>query len=84
MTVKDLAAYIAALPEEERILQFGKKAADPLQGAFRHKRVVHAGLKGRLIPPDKAQPRWTALMTRPADGNRLQMASLPIPFFKTN
>ena len=40
MTVKDLAAYIAALPEEERILQFGKKAADPLQGAFRHKRVV--------------------------------------------
>ena len=32
MTVKDLAAYIAALPEEERILQFGKKAADPLQG----------------------------------------------------
>ena len=83
MTVKDLAAYIAALPEEERILQFGKKAADPLQGAFRHKRVVHAGLKGRMIPPDKAQARWNALMERPVEGNPLQMAYLHIPFCKT-
>lgn len=32
MTVKDLAAYIAALPEEERILQFGKRRQIPCKG----------------------------------------------------
>ena len=54
-----------------------------MQGAFRHKRVVHAGLKGRMIPPDKAQARWNALMERPVEGNPLQMAYLHIPFCKT-
>lgn len=36
-----------------------------------------------MIPPDKAQARWNALMERPVEGNPLQMAYLHIPFCKT-
>lgn len=78
-----LDQYMASLPEDQKLLQFGRKTDDPLCLAFSRKRVVHAGMKGKMIPPPMAQGIWQKIMQTPAQGHPLQMAYLHIPFCKT-
>ena len=78
-----LAQYFAGLPESQRLLQFGRKTDHPLQLAFDHKRVVHAGVGGRMIPLAKGQAMWNALMQQTVNGFPSQMAYIHIPFCKT-
>lgn len=79
----DLKTYYEQLSPEQRLLQFGRKSQDPLAEAFDRKRVVHAGMGGRMIPPSMAPQAWQQVMGRPAQGNPVQMAYIHIPFCKT-
>lgn len=78
-----LENMIQALSAEERALQFGYANADPLTGAFSRKRVVHAGLPGRLVPADRAQALWQRLMAVAPAGRASLSVYIHIPFCQT-
>ena len=79
----DLEAYFSQLSPEEQMLQFGRKNPDPLALAFDRKRVVHAGMKGKMIPPPLAQGVWQKTLQGAPQGRPTQMAYFHIPFCKT-
>lgn len=79
----DLEAYFSQLSPEEQVLQFGRKSPDPLALAFDRKRVVHAGMKGKMIPPPLAQGVWQKTLQGAPQGRPTQMAYFHIPFCKT-
>lgn len=79
----ELQSYYEQLTSAQRLLQFGRKTEDPLTGAFDRKRVIHAGMGGRMIPPPMAQQAWQQVMSRPPQGRPGQMAYIHIPFCKT-
>ncbi len=78
-----LAEIIQALSPEEQALQIGINNADALTGAFSRKRVVHAGLPGRPVAPDKAQDCWRELMARQPAAKAPRSAYIHIPFCQT-
>ena len=57
-----LQAYYDSLSPEEQALQFGLSGGDPLGHAFPRKRVVHAGLSGKIIAPAESQQIWQDVM----------------------
>lgn len=80
MSLQDL---YDSLTEEQRIFQFGSETDDPLGKSFPRKRVVHAGLGGSVVSPDKSQQIWQDIMnTKPAT-KETQTAYIHIPFCKT-
>jgi len=79
----ELKTYFEHLTPQQQLLQFGRKSEDPLAEAFDRKRVVHAGMGGRMLPPPMAQKAWQQMMDQPVRGNPAQMAYLHIPFCKT-
>nr|WP_315409575.1 heme anaerobic degradation radical SAM methyltransferase ChuW/HutW [uncultured Selenomonas sp.] len=78
-----LEDMFAAVSEEQRELQFGRASGDPLTEAFPRKRVVHAGVRGEVVPPAEAQETWRTVMNTPAKKGELQTAYVHIPFCKT-
>ena len=78
-----LEDMFAAVSEEQRELQFGRASGDPLTEAFPRKRVVHAGVRGEVVPPVEAQETWRTVMNTPAKKGELQTAYVHIPFCKT-
>ena len=78
-----LEDMFAAVSEEQRELQFGRASGDPLTAAFPRKRVVHAGVRGEVVPPAEAQETWRTVMNTPAKKGELQTAYVHIPFCKT-
>lgn len=78
-----LEKYFNGLSPEDQLTQFGRKVDNPLAAAFVTKRVVHAGMRGEMIPPPMAQARWKKIMNSKPEGNPLQMAYFHIPFCKT-
>ena len=78
-----LKDMFAADTEEQRELQFGRVANDPLTEAFPRKRVVHAGVRGEVVPPAEAQETWLRIMNTPAKKGEVQAAYIHIPFCKT-
>ena len=78
-----LEDMFAAVSEEQRELQFGRASGDPLTEAFPRKRVVHAGVRGEVVPPTEAQETWRTVMNTPAKKGELQTAYVHIPFCKT-
>ena len=78
-----LKDMFAADTEEQRELQFGRAANDPLTEAFPRKRVVHAGVRGEVVPPAEAQETWLRIMNTPAKKGEVQAAYIHIPFCKT-
>ena len=78
-----LEDMFAAVSEEQRELQFGRASGDPLTEAFPRKRVVHAGVRGEVVPPAEAQETWRTVMNTPAKKGDLQTAYVHIPFCKT-
>lgn len=78
-----LEDMFAAVSEEQRELQFGRASGDPLTEAFPRKRVVHAGVRGEVVPPAEAQETWRTVMNTPVKKGELQTAYVHIPFCKT-
>ena len=78
-----LEDMFAAVSEEQRELQFGRASGDLLTEAFPRKRVVHAGVRGEVVPPAEAQETWRTVMNTPAKKGELQTAYVHIPFCKT-
>ena len=78
-----LEDMFAAVSEKQRELQFGRASGDPLTEAFPRKRVVHAGVRGEVVPPAEAQETWRTVMNTPAKKGELQTAYVHIPFCKT-
>lgn len=78
-----LEDMFAAVSEEQSELQFGRASGDPLTEAFPRKRVVHAGVRGEVVPPAEAQETWRTVMNTPAKKGELQTAYVHIPFCKT-
>lgn len=78
-----LQSLYESLPEERRQLQFGVETAHPLSEAFPQKRVVHAGMRGSIVPPHESQLLWQQLMDRQVVKKELQTAYIHIPFCKT-
>ena len=78
-----LQAYYDSLSPEEQALQFGLSGGDPLGHAFPRKRVVHAGLSGKIIAPAESQQIWQDVMSRRPAGREIQTAYIHIPFCKT-
>ena len=83
MTMYKLKDMFAADTEEQRMLQFGTAAADALTEGFPRKRVVHAGVQGKIVPPAEAQDVWQRIMNTPAKQGEVQAAYIHIPFCKT-
>ena len=83
MTMYKLKDMFAADTEEQRMLQFGTAAADALTEGFPRKRVVHAGIQGKIVPPAEAQDVWQRIMNTPAKQGEVQAAYIHIPFCKT-
>ncbi|MEX5285998.1 heme anaerobic degradation radical SAM methyltransferase ChuW/HutW [Selenomonas sputigena] len=83
MTMYKLKDMFAADTEEQRMLQFGTAAADALTEGFPRKRVVHAGIQGKIVPPTEAQDVWQRIMNTPAKQGEVQAAYIHIPFCKT-
>ena len=78
-----LEEMFAADTEEQRELQFGRETDDPLTESFPRKRVVHAGVRGEVVPPAEAQETWRSIMNTPAKKGEVQTAYIHIPFCKT-
>ena len=78
-----LEEMFAADTEEQRELQFGRETDDPLTESFPRKRVVHAGVRGEVVPPAEAQEAWRSIMNTPAKKGEVQTAYIHIPFCKT-
>ena len=83
MTMYKLKDMFAADTEEQRMLQFGTAAADALTEGFPRKRVVHAGIQGKIVPPAESQDVWQRIMNTPAKQGEVQAAYIHIPFCKT-
>lgn len=83
MTMYKLKDMFAADTEEQRRLQFGTAANDALTEGFPRKRVVHAGVQGKIVPPAEAQEVWQRIMHMPAKKGEMQAAYIHIPFCKT-
>lgn len=79
----DLRNYFDQLTPEKRVMQFGRKTDEPLRLAFDSKRVVHAAMRGSMVPPPMAQKVWRDIMAKPVEGHPTQMAYIHIPFCKT-
>ncbi len=82
MTYK-LEDMFAADTEEQRELQFGRATDDPLTESFPRKRVVHAGLRGEVVPPEETQEVWKRIMNTPAKKGQVHSVYVHIPFCKT-
>lgn len=80
MKLQDLFHTLSA---EETALQLGFETADPLTGAFSHKRVVHAGVQGRPVSPIQAQALWSQVMAQPPAEKTERTAYIHIPFCQT-
>ena len=78
-----LASFFESIPEKQRNLQLGFACDNPMSGAFPHKRVVHAGLNGTLISPQKSQSVWDTVMRGTPKRGQMQCAYIHIPFCKT-
>lgn len=78
-----LASFFESIPEKQRNLQLGFACDNPMSGAFPHKRVVHAGLNGTLISPQKSQSVWDTVMRGTPKKGQMQCAYIHIPFCKT-
>lgn len=78
-----LEKIMKELSPEEVALQFGCENAEPLTGAFSHKRVVHAGLTGQPVPADQAQSLWRQMMARSPAAKAPRAAYIHIPFCQT-
>ena len=79
-----LQAYYDSLPPEEQALQFGLAGGDPLGHAFPRKRVVHAGLSGKIIAPAESQQIWQDVMSDRLSGGGSRRHTIHIPFAKQN
>lgn len=78
-----LEALYNSLTEEEKTLQFGIETEEPLSKAFPRKRMVHAGLNGKVIGPKDAQQIWEDIMAVSPPSRKIQMGYIHIPFCKT-
>lgn len=78
-----LASFFESIPEKQRNLQLGFACDNPMSGAFPHKRVVHAGLNGTLISPQKSQSVWDTVMRGTPKKGQMQCTYIHIPFCKT-
>lgn len=77
-----LESLYAALPAQERIIQFGRETNNPLQEAFIGKRTTHAGLVGIPLQTDKNLTWQTLMQAVPKKGNK-SSAYIHIPFCQT-
>ena len=78
-----LEEYLDGLSDEKRTALVGCKTSDVRHAAFTEKRVVHAGLSGRLIAPEDYQNVWLRAMSMPPDGERTYTVYIHIPFCQT-
>ena len=78
-----LKDMFAADSDEQLELQFVRASNYPLTEAFPRKRVVHAGVRGEVVPPAEAQETWLGIMNTPAKNREVQAAYIHIPFCKT-
>ena len=78
-----LEEYLDGLSDEKRTALVGCKTSDVRHAAFTEKRVVHAGLSGRLIAPEEYQNYWHHAMSMPPDGERTYTVYIHIPFCQT-
>lgn len=72
-----------SLPSEQRELLLGHPEADILRAAFGKKRITHAGVSGKPLPAEEAQPIWQELMQKQAPAAKARSAYLHIPFCQT-
>jgi len=74
-----LNTILAAMDLETQDWMTGRQTADPLTAAFSKRRVVHSGVKGRPIPPDKVQATWQEAMNKQS-GQEQGTVYIHIPF----
>lgn len=79
----EFSEFFESIPEKQRNLQLGFACDNPMSGAFPHKRVVHAGLNGTLISPQKSQSVWDTVMRGTPKKGQMQCTYIHIPFCKT-
>ena len=80
MTLKE---YLDSLSDEKRTALVGRKTSDVRHAAFTEKRVVHAGLSGKLIAPEEYQNVWHRAMSMSPDGEHTYTVYIHIPFCQT-
>ncbi|TCS79608.1 heme anaerobic degradation radical SAM methyltransferase ChuW/HutW [Pectinatus cerevisiiphilus] len=79
----EIQEIFALLTPEQRDFQLGINGADPLTKGFPRKRVLHAGLPGKMLSLTEGQQTWERLMAVPPVRRAEQSVYIHIPFCKT-
>lgn len=73
----------ASLNDEQKAFLLGNDTDDVLRHAFPHKRVVHAGLRGKVVPREESEEVWNKIINTAPTALQEQTVYIHIPFCKT-